>query len=579
MISLQQIKQRKIVQWALAYLAGAWLILQLAQLLADAYAWSPTIMRLLPALLAIGLLVVLVLAWYHGDQGEQRVSVPELIMIAGILTVAGVAVAFLRRDKADAAGDVAAVASPVTESPATEQGSIAVLPFTDMSPQKDQAYFSDGLSEELLNVLAQIPELRVAARTSSFSFRDSKASIDSIARALRVEYVLEGSVRTAAERVRITAQLIKAGTGYHVWSNTYDRNVKDVFAVQDEISRAIVAALRLKIGGGKDSLALAGTSDPEAHALVLKGIFEQNKRTAPSLVQAQMFFEQAIQRDPNYARAHALLGNAHQYIAYRRFGPVAANYERAKQSAEKALQLDPRTAEAHVVLGRVKDVHDWRFADAEAHFARAVELNPGLAEAQVFRAWLLMRLGHPGESLAAAQRAVLLDPVSVPAQNTLGTMYSYARDYARSMASYRNALALGENPIVLGNMALTAAIAGQLDEAQRYAQEVVKIDPGDQFTLATLGYIHARAGNRAEAEAALRKLRAMADASAYLIAMVHTALGDVDAAFRELERAVAQHDDYVGDLGVDDVFDPLRNDPRMTKLLKQIGLPERQPAS
>lgn len=571
MISLQQIKQRKVVQWALAYLAGAWLMLQLADLLADAYEWPPIVLRLLPALLAIGLLIVLVIAWYHGERGAQRVSVPELIMITGILTLAGVSVAFLRRDKAAAAGDVAIAASP-----ATEQGSIAVLPFTDMSPQKDQAYFSDGLSEELLNVLAQIPELRVAARTSSFSFRDSKASIDSIARALRVEYVLEGSVRTAAERVRITAQLIKAGTGYHVWSNTYDRDVKDVFAVQDEISHAIVHALRLKIGGGRDSLALAhaGTRDPEAHGLVLKGIFELNKKTAPSLVQAQAFFEQAIARDPNYAAAHALLGNAHHYIAYRRFGSVTANYERAKQAAEKALQLDPRTAEAHVVLGRVKDIHEWRFADAEAHFARAVELNPGLADAHVFRAWLLMRLGHPRESLAAAQRAVLLDPVSVPAHNTLGTMYSYARDYVRSMASYRDALALDENnPIVLGNMALTAAIAGQLEAAQQYAQETLKIDPNDQFTQATLGYVHARAGQRAEAEAALRKLRAIEDASSYLTAMVHTALGDHDAAFKDLERAVSQHDDYVGDLGVDDVFDPLRNDPRMAKLLTQIGLP------
>jgi adenylate cyclase len=568
MISLETLKQRKIVQWALAYLAAAWLLLQLVGLLADAYSWPAIVLRLLPVILVLGLLITLVIAWYHGEKGAQRVSVPELVMIAGILTLAGAAVAFVRKDKKPAVNDVATIAAATAE-----QGSIAVLPFADMSPEKNQAFFSDGLTEELLNVLAQIPELRVAARTSSFSFRDTKASVDSIARALRVEYVLEGSVRTAANRVRITAQLIKAATGFHVWSNTYDRDVKDVFAVQDEISRAIVDALRLKIGG-MDTLVLAGTSDPEAHTLVLRGLFEVNKKTEPGVQEGKRLLEQAVARDPAYAKAWAGLGSAHWYIAYRRFGPADANYAQAKKDAEKALALDARTGEAYVVLGRVMDIHEWRFAEAEAQFGRAVALNPGLAEAHMLRAWLLMRLGRQREAIASAQRSVLLDPISPASHNTLGAMYSYARQTDNSINAYREALAVSpDNPIVLANMALTYATANRHAEALALAKASEKVQQDDQFTQATLGFVHARAGRRTEAEAELRKLREDTEASAYLIAMIFAGMGETDAAFEELERAVAQHDDYVADLSVDDVFDPIRSDPRMAALLKRIGLP------
>lgn len=569
-----KIRERKIVQWGLAYVAGAWAMIQLAEFLWGLYGWPPGILRAIPIFAVIGLLTVLVLAWFHGEKGRQRAGGIELAMLTGIMVLAGGVFYMLRKDAMTAVVDVAA-ADPL----AAEQGSIAVLPFADMSPAKDQTYFSDGLSEELLNVLAQIPELRVAARTSSFSFRDSNASIDSIARTLRVEYVLEGSVRTIGERVRITAQLIKAGTGSHVWSNTYDRDLKDVFAVQEEISRAIVNALRLQIGGrASGALALTGTSDPEAHGLVLRGVFEQNKKTAEGIREAVRLFERAIERDPNYARAHALAGYAYHYIAYRRFGPVDENYRRANEAARKALALDPKSAEAHIVLGRVKDIHEWDFKGAEEHFARAVELNPGLADAYNFRAWLLMRLGRTEESLAAAERGVLLDPVSIPAQNTLATMYSYARDYPRSMAVYREALNLSPgNPIVLGNMALTAGISGKYDEALRYMDQAAGVEDNDPFVLATLGFIYGRTGRTADAQEKLRQLRAIENASPYLIAMVHTSVGDKEAAFRELERAYQQHDDYMPDLGVDDVFDPLRGDPRMARLLERVGLPAATP--
>lgn len=565
----ENLKNRKIVQWGIAYLAGAWLLLQLAGLLGEAYGWPPLVMRALPIILALGLVVTLIIAWYHGEKGEQRATMAELIMIAGILLIAGVAVAFLRKQKHQNAADVASVAAP-----SAEQGSIAVLPFVNMSGDQKQTYFSDGLTEELLNVLAQIPELRVAARTSSFSFRDSKAAIDSIGRALHVEYVVEGSVRSAADRVRITAQLIKASTGFHVWSGTYDRDLKDIFAVQDEISRAIVSALRVKLArADTTSLADAGTSDLVAHDLVLKGAYALAQRNEPALRSAEKLLKEAIARDPKYARAHATLANTYWYIAYRRYGPVAEYYNKAEASARQALELDSGSALAEVVLGRVADVHHWKFAEAERHFARAIELNLGLADAYSLRAWLQMRLGKPDEAIATAKRGVELDPVSQGAQNALASMFAYADRPAEAEDAYKKALELSPgSPVILDNLALSQ-VHTDPPAALRNALQSYHTDSTDVFAMGTLGYVYARAGQRAEAEKILAQLARTPDPASYLMGAIHAALGRTDEAFKFLDRALAEHDDFMPDLGVDDIYDSVRGDPRMAVLLKKIGLP------
>ena len=565
---IQQIKQRKIVQWLLAYLAGAWLLLQVVDLLADMYGWPVGVLRPLPVILGVGSLLVLILAWYHGEKGAQRVSAAELILIAGVLTIAGAGVALLGRD-----GQGAVVAAETDTN--TEQGSIAVLPFADMSPGKTQAFFSDGLTEELLNVLAQIPELRVAARTSSFSFRDSKLPIDSIARALRVNYVLEGSVRTQGDQVRITAQLINAATGYHMWSETYDRQIKDIFAVQDEISSAIVRNLRLKLQPGTSAkLVQAGTADPEAHTLVLKGVHAFNGRDRAGAAKSADYFKQAIARDPNYAQAHAYLAQTYWMQAYRRWLPADEGYQLARKQVDEAIRLDPNNALAYVVRGRVLDVHDWKFGEAEAAFTRAAQINPGLADIYLNRAWLLMRLGRPQEAIADAQRATRLDPVSAAAHNSLGSMYSYARQSEAAITAYRAALELSRDAsIVMANLALTYCDLNRCAEGAVIVDSLMLRAADDPYILTTHGYTHALLGHRELAEADLRKLIALPNVSSYLVASLQAALGNREEAFRLLERAVAEHDDYVPDLGVDPVFDVLRDDPRMPKLLKKIGLP------
>jgi adenylate cyclase len=575
MIDLERIKERKLFQWAVAYLAGAWLLLQIIGLVGQPFAWPDLVMRAATVLVGIGFPAALVLAWYHGEQGRQKASGVELLMLAGILLIAGVAVTWVARGGEDAVPATAAAAPEAVAGAAAvpEQGSIAVLPFADMSPARDQEYFSDGLTEELLNVLAQIPELRVAARTSSFSFKGKNLPVDSVGRVLKVGHVLEGSIRKAGDQVRITAQLIDARTGFHLWSGSYDREVKDVFAVQDEISRAVAEQLRLKLTPGA-LLARVETSDPEAHTLLLRGIAAHRHGTRESDAEAQRLFQQAVERDPGYAQAHARLANTLMLRAYFRHIPLEAGYAEARSAAERALALDPRQSEAHAVLGSIAELRDWDFAAAEAHFGRALEANPGDARARSLRAWLFMRLGRSEEAVRESQRATELDPLSMAAYNNLGAMYMYVRQPQRGIDAFQAALALAPDAAsVMANLAMAYSKVNRHADAIRTAERARELDPGEYFVLATLGYTYARAGNRAEAERFLAALQAQRAASPYLIATVHTALGDRERAFAMLEQAVEKRDDFVTDLGVDPVFDELRDDPRMRRLLQRMKLP------
>jgi serine/threonine-protein kinase len=496
------------------------------------------------------------------------VSGAELVIIAGILGVAALGVTVVRGSNTEMA-----VTASGDDAAKIEQGSIAVLPFADMSPGKNQTFFSDGLSEELLNLLAKIPELRVAARTSSFSFRDKDVAIDSIGRALRVQYVLEGSVRTAGEQVRITALLIKAADGFHVWSETYDRNLSDIFGVQGEISRAIVDALRLRITSSRQAIAQTDSTDSQTHELVLRAQFEAYQRSEQNLKAADSLFRLATKRDPSYSQAWSGLASVLRMRAYRRFVPMEAGYAEATRAAEHALKLDSMNANAHVVLARVADTQEWDWAAADRQFARAREIQPGLVEIYNFWPWLLMRMGRKEEAIAYAKHATVLDPVSATPHNTLGAMYSYARDDRRAIASFRDAHALRPtSSIIMANLAITYYFAGVQDSAVSYAQKALAAAADDIYANAVMGYIQARTGKHAQARQTLERLKKLPDVSPYVIAMVYTGLEDYDEAFKYLERAVANHDDLLPDIMLDPAFDPVRNDPRMKRIVQRLGL-------
>ncbi len=576
MISLHDLKERKLIQWALAYLAGAWLVLQLADLLSDAYAWSPLFMQALPIVLVIGFFAALVIAWYHGEKGEQRAGTVELGMLTALLVIAGVSVAFLS-GQADARATAAAVGQDPVTGPPAEQGSIAVLPFADMSAKGDQEYFTDGLTEELLNALAQLPELRVAARTSAFAFKEKDVGIDSIGRALNVAHVLEGSVRKADQRVRITAQLINAGTGYHLWSRTYDRELADIFAVQDEISRSIVEALQLELGGGRGDVPLVTeeTSNPEAHTLVLRGEHARLRSSKEGLEQAECFFQEALQLDPEYARAHSGLADVYRYQSYMNLAPAGEANARAKREAERALALEPGLAPAHATLGRLAEASDWDWEAAEAHFSRAFELNPSDSRSYSWRAMLLVRLGRTAEAIEMGSRAVALDPVSPGAITNFGEVYRLAGQPERAIEQYRASQVLDPgHPIEFGNLAVTYPQIGRHAEAIEAGKGAVEAAPEFGYAHASLAYALARAGRAAEAERTLATLDGLPTTSHYDLATVYAGLGNAEQVFTLLDRAVEERNGRAPDIGVDPVFDPYRDDPRMGRLLERMGLPQ-----
>lgn len=567
---LERLKQRKLGQWSLAYLAGAWLLLQVLSLLAQPFGWPDDVVRIGAVVAAIGFLVVLVLAWYHGERGAQRVTGMELLMLTALLVLTGAAVSLVhaRMRPATSAGRVSAEA--------VTQGSIAVLPFANVSADREQKYFADGLTDELLSVLGQIPELHVAARTSSFALAGKQLPADSIARALHVATLLEGSVRKDGMQVRINAELVDAKSGFAIWQGTFDRDLKDVFQVQDDISHAIVSALRVKLAGGRDTAALIReeTRDAKAHLYVLEGLHLVTLRTMAELSQAEGLFKEAIQRDPRYARAYAGLASVHWLQGYYRFKAPALAYGSARTEAEQALRLDSTTAEAHVVLGRIADIHDWDFGRAEREFRRAVELNPSLSDAYALHAWLLMRLGRRQESLADALHATELDPLSPSAVNTLAVMYMYAGDAARCIDLTREAIALAPRAAVLrANLAEALSYAGRHAEALVTADSLLALAPDDALAKPVVAYVYARAGRRARGEQLLREAEQRPETSPYMLAVVNAGLGDRARLLTYLEEAVRRHDDFVSDLGVDPVLADYRSDPRVEALIARIGLP------
>jgi serine/threonine-protein kinase len=450
-----------------------------------------------------------------------------------------------------------------------------VLPFENVSPDREQDYFVAGLTDELLNVLAGLPELRVAARTSSFAFQGKRLPVDSIGRALHVATLLEGSVRREQMRVRISADLIDAKSGYTLWRQTYDRDLQDVFQVQDEISRAIVASLRVKLGAGRAGAQLAReeTRDAEAHIAVLEGLQIMGLRSRADLQRAETLFRQALRRDSAYARAYAGLAWVHLLRGYYRFTPPGPSYALAQQEATRALALDSTIAEAHVVLGRIADLRNWDFAGADRELRRAIELNPGLADAYATRSWVLMRLGHPDSALAHARHAMEVDPLSATAVNTMAAMYTYSGQLASAIGVERDAIKLAPNAAApRWNLVQLLSLAGRHDDALAEADTLRRIAPNDPITPVIVAYANARAGKRQPAEAILRELEAQPDFSPYLLAIVYAGLGDAARVFSALDTAVRRRDDVVPDLGVDPVFRDYRTDPRMAALLKRIGL-------
>jgi len=470
--------------------------------------------------------------------------------------------------------DSAASSMIAEEKPSS---SIAVLPFLDMSPQKDQEYFCDGIAEELINSLTQIKGVRVVARTSAFSFKGKDTDIHEIGRKLNVETLLKGSVRKAGNRLRITAQLVNVTDGYYLWSEKYDRGMKDIFAIQDEISLAIVDKLKVKLlGGEKAKLVKRHTEDLEAHNLYMRGRFFWNKRTDEGLRKAIEYFEHTIEKDPNYALAYA--GLADSYIILQDYSYVSPKdiYPKAKEAVRKALEIDGTLAEAHTSLAQITFRH-WDWEGGEREFKRAMELTPNYATAHHWYALLLMYLDRFDEAIEEIKRAHELDPLSLVINRNAAMVFYFARRYDRALEAFKNTLELDPNfsmaHAYLGKVYLQMAM---YEEALREFQKEKDITGrSDPLVETWRGIAYESLGRRGEAQQVLDDLLEHAK-KAYvpplLLANLYFALGEKDEGFKWLDKSYEERDSTLLEIKVDPGLDSVRSDPRFTALLKKMGL-------
>jgi eukaryotic-like serine/threonine-protein kinase len=455
--------------------------------------------------------------------------------------------------------------------------SIAVLPFVNASPDPENEYLSDGITDELIDALVQVEGLRVASRTSVFALKGKALDVRAIGSLLGAAVVLEGSVRKAGNRLRITAQLTSTDDGRLLWSQRYDRTLDDVFAIQDELARTIVNTLRATSFADLSAPAPKRyTENVKAYGLYLKGRYAWNTRTQEGVADGIGFFEQAIAEDPRYALAYTGLADSYALHVDYRSVPVAEGFERAKAYARQALELDDSLAEAHASLAWSLFIYDWDWEAAGREFRRAIALDPRYASARQWHAFLLTSQGAMDAALAEAHRALELDPTSVSVRRGLGWANVYARRYDQARAHLNRAVAM--NPTAVESyriLGLTLALQGNDAEADRVLREALELPAAGTYTQATLAYHLARTGREAEARELLQELERAAQAdyvSPVAFATIHIGLGDVDRALDWAERAYAERRGWLAYVKVNPIMDPLRDSPRFAALVRKMGL-------
>ena len=465
---------------------------------------------------------------------------------------------------------------PSSRPAAVNGKSIAVLPFTNMSGNPEDEYFSDGVTEDILTQLSKISDLNVISRTSVMQYKGTKKTIREIGKELNVGVILEGSIRRAGDQVRIVAQLIDATNDRHLWAETYDKEFRQIFAVQSEVAQKIAGALEAKLSSAeRERIEIRPTSNTEAYTDYLKGRHHWNKRTADELRTALGYFNQAVEKDPSYAAAYAAL--AETYALLPEYAGVADSemYARAEETARKALDLDPALGEAHAVFGLIK-VDRWDYAGGEAELRKALEVSPGNPSTHQWYSLTLMFQGRLEDALSEMTRARDLDPLSLVINADVGFNLLFMRDYDRAIEQLKKTLELDPDfGIALGGIAEAYAMKGMYAEALDASKKAYARTGDDPFGLSLIGYTYGKSGRRAEASAVIEKLvklKTTRSHISYFIAVVYNSLGEKDKGFEWLDRACDEHDIYMRGLKADPVWDDYRSDPRYAPILKRTGL-------
>jgi serine/threonine-protein kinase len=556
----QELKRRRVIHVIVVYATAAFVIIELVNNVFEPLKlpdWTPTMVIII---LAIGFPIAIIFSWIFN------------ITSKGIKLTGKVTDQTPPKDR-----------ETISDTASHFENSIAVLPFQDMSPEKDQEYFCDGMTEEIINVLTHVEDLKVIARTSAFMYKDKHEDMRTIGNQLGVAHLLEGSIRKADKRLRITAQLIKVTDGMHLWSENFDREMDDVFAIQDEISLAIVDHLKTRLLGSKKKLILKRHPEKsEVYNLYLLGRFYTNKRNTESLDKAVQYYEDAIRLDPEYPLPYAGLSEAYALIALG-YGalPSKEAYPKSKEAALKALELDEELAEAHTSLAFVKQYFELDWPGVEKGFKRAIELNPGYAPAhQWYGEYLFIIAKMWDEAFKEINLAIELDPLSYIIRNELGWFYHYQQKLDLAIMEYRKVIDMAPDyAVVHFNLGTALSLKGSHKEALEYGRKAVELSGGSPFTKAGLAYSYALAGEIEKAKEILDEMIELVNAG-YMyqgaLATVYVGLKEKDLAIKCLEAVYEQKEAmmYIIRSWYEDYLctDMLSDDPRFNELQKKLGL-------
>jgi adenylate cyclase len=575
----EELKRRNVFRVAIAYVVVAWLVLQVGETLAPALRLPESVNSVLVFFLLLGFPVVVFFAWVFemtpdGLKLEKDVDRAKSITpVTGrridriIIVLLVIAVGYFVWESRFRSGDTEAPEAVAGMSQNDADVSIAVLPFVNMSSDAEQEYFSDGLSEELLNLLAKIPDLRVTSRTSAFSFKGRKFRISEVGRELNVDHVLEGSVRKSGNRVRITAQLINVHDDAHLWSNTWDRTLDDVFVIQDEIAGAVVDALKIKLLGGAPHVPV---TDPLAYAQYLQARHLITQRTDQSLVRAEQLLRDVVATDPAYAPAWTALAFVYSNQADVGVKEPNVAFALGREAVEEALRLEPENAWAHAQLADQLMSHDWDFAAAKREIDIAMGLDPDNGDILFQATVLAVVTGNPEQALRISDRAILTDPVFGPHYIIRTYTFTVLERLQEAMVSARKFIEI--SPAAYGAhyyLSLALIAAGDSDAA--LAELDKETLEGFRETGRALAW--QAAGERAKSDAAKQALEAISeDGYFYQMAIVCAWRGEADEAFAWLERGYENGDTGLILLLGDHFLDNIRDDPRFDALLARLGL-------
>jgi len=564
------LRKKRIIEILAAFIAGGWLVIEFVdRILVAHYHFPDKTIDIAFITLLCALICTLLWRWFSGREEPRKfklelVLIPLVVLITVLLDI----------------NLLLHLKGPEAETIPTSKWkhSIAVLPFVDMSPQKDQEYFCDGITENLINRLSNINELRVPARTSAFMFKGKTPDMHEVGERLKVQTVLEGSIQKSGSQLRITAQLINIADGYHLWSDTYDRELKDVFSIQDEIALEIIDKLKIKLLGEERARVVKRyTDNTEAYDSYMRGMWlVNNKSTEGDWRKAILHFERAVEIDPNFSLAYVELAGAYMTLSLWHFVSTDEVLPKAKEALEHALKIDPGLPEALALSGRIKFHFEYDWIGGESDIKKALEVNPNDGSAHVGMARILLNKGQIDKAVEENKAFLESDPLSIVTQGVSAFVLYSAGRYDDAIKLCQKSLELeSEYWLTLATLGLCYVQKSEFEEAIAALQKAVSISGNSTEPLSYLAYAYVVSGNREKGIEILREMDKLSEhtyVTKYYLASVQAALGDKDKAFESLELAYKERDGDLTGLKTDPKFAILRSDPRYEMMLNKISL-------